>query len=51
MMDNIIYRNPEEVNGVQCKGAANFLGYHNYENVMAAAAMAAAYGVPMDSDP
>ena len=25
------------------------LGVHNYENVMAAVAMAAAYGVPMDS--
>lgn len=44
----IIYKNPEEmcvcdVNELQ------ILGTHNYENVMAAVAMAAVYGVPMES--
>ncbi len=44
---NIIYKVDEEV----CLCHVNelkLLGTHNYENVMAAAAMAAAYGVPMD---
>ena len=44
---NIIYKNPEEV--VLCHvNELQVLGTHNYENVMAAAAMAAVYGVPMD---
>ncbi len=44
----IIYKNPEEV----CVCDVNelqILGTHNYENVMAAVAMAAVYGVPMES--
>lgn len=45
--DNIIYKNPEEV--LVCSvHELQLLGTHNYENVMAAVAMAAAYGVPMD---
>lgn len=45
---NIIYRNPEEV--VVCNvSELQLLGTHNHENVMAAVAMAAAYGVPMES--
>ena len=44
---NIIYRNPEEV--LVCHvDELQILGVHNYENVMAAVAMAAVYGVPMD---
>ena len=44
---NIIYKNPEEV--LVCNvNELQLLGTHNYENVMAAAAMAAVYGVPMD---
>lgn len=45
---NIIYKNPEEV--VVCHvSELQLLGTHNHENVMAAVAMAASYGVPMDS--
>ncbi len=45
--DHIIFKNPEEV--VVCNvHDLNILGVHNYENVMAAAAMAIAYGVSMD---
>ena len=44
---NIIYKNPEEV--IVCHvDELQILGTHNYENVMAAVAMAAVYGVPMD---
>lgn len=44
---NIIYKNPEEV--LVCHvDELQILGVHNYENVMAAVAMAAVYGVPMD---
>ena len=44
---NIIYKNPEEV--VVCHvDELQILGVHNYENVMAAVAMAAVYGVPMN---
>ncbi len=44
---NIIYRNGTEVR--LCKvDELNLLGTHNYENVMAAAAMALVYGVPQD---
>ncbi len=44
---NIIYKNPEEV--LVCNvDELQILGVHNYENVMAAVAMAAVYGVPMD---
>ena len=45
---NIIYRNPDESLVCNVK-ELKLLGVHNYENVMAAVAMAAAYGVPMDS--
>ena len=43
---SIIYRNPEEIRicGVE---ELQVLGTHNYENVMAAAGMAAVYGVPI----
>ncbi|MDO4311467.1 MAG: UDP-N-acetylmuramoyl-L-alanine--D-glutamate ligase [Eubacteriales bacterium] len=45
---NIIYKNPDEC--VVCNvQELQLLGTHNYENVMAAVAMAASYGVPMDS--
>lgn len=44
---NIIYKNPDEV--VVCNvEELKLLGIHNYENYMAAIAMAAVYGVPMD---
>ncbi len=44
---NIIYKNPEEV--LVCHvDELKLLGTHNYENVMAAVAMAAAYGVDME---
>ncbi|MBQ8804666.1 MAG: UDP-N-acetylmuramoyl-L-alanine--D-glutamate ligase [Tyzzerella sp.] len=44
---NIIYKDGEEV--VLCHvSELKLLGTHNYENVMAASAMAAAYGVSMD---
>ncbi len=44
---NIIYKNPEEL--VVCHvDELQILGVHNYENVMAAVAMAAVYGVPMN---
>ena len=45
---NIIYRNPDECLVCNVK-ELKLLGVHNYENVMAAVAMAAAYGVPIDS--
>ena len=45
---NIIYRNPDECLVCNVK-ELKLLGVHNYENVMAAVAMAAAYGVPKDS--
>lgn len=44
---NIVYKEKEPI--VICHvSELKLLGTHNYENVMAAAAMAAAYGVPMD---
>ncbi len=44
---NIVYNEKEPV--VICHvNELQLLGTHNYENVMAAAAMAAAYGVPID---
>lgn len=44
---NMIYKNPEEV--LACNvDELQLLGMHNYENYMAAVAMAAVYGVPMD---
>lgn len=44
----MIYKNPEEV--IICHvDELQILGIHNYENVMAAVAMAAVYGVPMDT--
>lgn len=44
---NIVYHDEEPV--VVCHvDELQLLGTHNYENVMAAAAMALAYGVPMD---
>ena len=45
--DRIIYRNPEECTICSIK-ELKLLGAHNYENVMAAVAMAAAYGVPVE---
>lgn len=45
---NIIYKNPEECLVCNVK-ELQLLGTHNYENVMAAVAMAASYGVSMDS--
>ncbi len=45
--DRIIYRNPEERTICSIK-ELKLLGVHNYENVMAAVAMAAAYGVPVE---
>lgn len=45
---NIIYKNPDEI--VVCKtDELQILGTHNYENAMAAVAMAAVYGVPMET--
>lgn len=44
---SIIYKNPEEVKLCDVK-ELQILGTHNYENVMAAAGMAAVYGVPME---
>lgn len=44
---NIVYKNPDEV--IVCSvEELKLLGVHNYENYMAAIAMAAVYGVPMD---
>ena len=44
---NIIYKNPDEC--LVCHvDELKLLGMHNYENVMAAVAMAAAYKIPMD---
>lgn len=44
----MIYKNPEEE--IVCHvDELQILGIHNYENVMAAVAMAAVYGVPMDT--
>lgn len=43
----IIYRNGEEIPVCRVE-ELNLLGIHNYENVMAAAAMALVYGVPAD---
>lgn len=43
----IIYRNDETTEICDVKDL-NLLGLHNYENVMAAAAMALVYGVPAD---
>ena len=43
----IVYKNPEEIRICHVE-ELQLLGIHNYENVMAAAAMAAVYGVPMD---
>lgn len=44
---NVIYKNPEKV-FVCSVNELKLLGMHNYENYMAAVAMAAVYGVPMD---
>lgn len=44
----IIYKNPEEIVVCQVE-ELQILGVHNYENVMAAVAMAAVYGVPMET--
>ena len=46
---NLIYHVDEEPVVVCNIKELKLLGLHNYENVMAATAMAAAYGVPMDS--
>lgn len=44
----IVYRNPETVKVCDVQ-ELKLLGIHNYENVMAAVAMAALYGVPMET--
>lgn len=44
---NIVYKDKEEIVVCHVK-ELQLLGTHNYENVMAATAMALAYGVPMD---
>ncbi len=44
---NIIYQNQEPIEICNIK-ELNLLGIHNYENVMAAAAMALVYGVPAE---
>ena len=44
---NIIYKDTEEIGLCHVK-ELQLLGTHNYENVMAASAMALAYGVPAD---
>lgn len=44
---NIIYRVGEPVKICHVR-ELNLLGMHNYENIMAASAMAAVYGVPME---
>lgn len=44
----ILYRNPDTISVCNVK-ELQLLGVHNYENVMAAVAMAAVYGVPMDT--
>lgn len=48
--EDIVYKPEKEKEGtVICKtGELQILGVHNYENVMAAVAMAAAYGVDLD---
>lgn len=48
---NIVYKPEKETAGeVICNvGELQILGVHNYENVMAAAAMAASYGVPLET--
>lgn len=48
--EDIVYKPDKEKEGtVICKtGELQILGVHNYENVMAAVAMAAAYGVDLD---
>lgn len=46
--DKIMYADGKDVIEVVCTDELNILGRHNYENVMAAAAMAVSYGVPMD---
>lgn len=47
---NIIYKHTGEEGKILCKvEELHLLGIHNYENVMAASAMALAYGVPADT--
>lgn len=46
--DKIMYADGRDVIEVVRTDELNILGRHNYENVMAAAAMALSYGVPMD---
>ncbi len=46
--DRILYADGESVTEVIGTGELNILGRHNYENVMAASAMAIRYGVPME---
>ena len=47
--DRIILKTADETIPVVRTGDLKLLGKHNFENVMAAAAMAYAYGVPMES--
>ncbi len=46
--DRIMYSDGEEVCEVICTDELNILGRHNYENAMAASAMALCCGVPME---
>ena len=46
--DDIIYVHDDREEFVINVHDLNILGYHNYENVMAACAMATCFGVPMD---
>ncbi len=47
--DKIMYACDGKAEEVVSTKELNILGRHNYENVMAAAAMAVSYGVPLDS--
>ena len=46
--DQILYSDGEQVTEVIRTDELNILGRHNYENVMAASAMAISYGVPLE---
>lgn len=46
--DTIVYGDGKEVRRVCETSSLQIVGRHNYENVMAAAAMALAYGVPLE---
>ena len=46
--DRILYSDGENITEIISTGELNILGRHNYENVMAASAMALNYGVPAE---